>query len=253
MKSRPRRVSFTLIEVLFAIMIISALVALLVPALREAKEYGKMIQCTNNCRQLGQAMLMYAHDRSDTKLPNLRTSSGAVPAGQSNYWYWECLTRMNYLNEPYGASDTPPTNGVWRCPSVRDEDFFDPFAQLGGGGYGINGGYPLAGGKGQLIIYGDTVHDGGIRGSVALNQLTHPATTWLVGDSGGPKSIPAPNGGYWTIYRMWYGFSSSVNDDQPAGRHRGKVVACMADGHLETWPLASALTNKWDLFCQTSL
>src|SRR5213596_2928023 len=60
-----RRSGFTLVELLFVIVIVALLAALLLPALGKAKEQGRSSVCRNNMRQIALAMTLYADDNSD--------------------------------------------------------------------------------------------------------------------------------------------------------------------------------------------
>ena len=66
--------AFTLVELLVAIVVISILAALLLPALVGAKERARRTACTNHLRQFGIGLHLYATDHNDV-LPTGRSDS----------------------------------------------------------------------------------------------------------------------------------------------------------------------------------
>jgi prepilin-type N-terminal cleavage/methylation domain-containing protein len=110
-RSKSRRNGFTLVELLVVIAIIGVLIALLLPAAREA---ARRMQCNNNLKQIGLALHNY-HDVNDALPYNARANASIgrswsvaiFPFIEQQAVFSQLKFNINW-NIPYAGSPSNP-------------------------------------------------------------------------------------------------------------------------------------------------
>jgi prepilin-type N-terminal cleavage/methylation domain-containing protein len=119
-QNRKRKSSFTLIELLVVVAIIAVLIALLMPALGQARQMARLIQCQSLLTNIGKGMAYYANEFND-QLPMYYVNPSTSGRGE-NPTVWSAMlvggatsghagTGVNYIGlNPY-------TTNIYRCPN----------------------------------------------------------------------------------------------------------------------------------------
>ncbi|MCC9608668.1 DUF1559 domain-containing protein [Blastopirellula sp. JC732] len=99
-----RNHGFTLVELLVVIAIIGVLIALLLPAVQQAREAARRMQCSNNLKQLGLAFHNY-HDTYGKFMPGGLTPNVTYPLGwvPRLFPFFEQGTRYDAMEALYPA------------------------------------------------------------------------------------------------------------------------------------------------------
>lgn len=209
---RPDRTSrFTLIELLVVIAIIAILAAMLLPALRNARETAKKSVCTSNLKQIHSAMLNYVDD-NDEWMPSLWCWwRNDVPAA----WFGQALY------QGYGLGNYVPIEIFSACPSEKNRK------------YGLN------------ECFGSTGLGAGAwppkPPSIQIRKIRKPDRkvefidgTFEFNDDWCARPRITPWGGVWDAQRR-YGWE----------RHSLKPNYVCADGHVETQSYYEIDITSW--------
>jgi len=194
---------FTLIELLVVIAVIAILMAILLPALKAAREHGKRAVCLNNLRQLTLAWILYADDNDD----NICTAW----VGRKDCWVdiaGENASEATQVKAMKSGVLFPYVKNLrlYKCPTgVRGEMVtYSIVASMWGGST------PVSGGHDEELCFEKRA------------ELLRPGERIVFVDEG---KWPGSPWGVWHDRPMWW--------DIPTVRHSNGTDWGYADGHSE--------------------
>lgn len=238
MNRRNKNAAFTLMELLVVVAIIAILVALLIPAISQAKAKALRIQCANNVRQLGLGLQAFRTDNnfyppvenpiySNGKLKGALNWEGAIQ-DELHSRYSIPYKKSSGLGAPY------PPEGIWHCPSAFRPDDFP--GDLGYSDYGYNC-YGMSAktdknslGLGGQHIWTDLNFSLPATGE---SEVSMPSEMMAIGDgfAGGNGIIKDAGFILWRASGMDDYLGSTKRS---FARHQGHANVVFCDGHVES-------------------
>lgn len=207
MKSRRgAKAGFSLIDLIVVIAIIGILIAMLLPALANAKARQQRIHCIGNLHQLGIAL--------QTVLSNNHGYPMYI-GGRHEGWFYQLEVEGFGISQP---AQRFVESGVWHCPTARWRAAAPASEWHFSYGYNAYGSLTVGNNTNSPGLHGHYVPLSNTRSPIAESEVTAPADMIAIGESD-----------YLTFTR-----NQQYDFDKFPVRHQSKVNVLFCDSHVES-------------------
>jgi prepilin-type N-terminal cleavage/methylation domain-containing protein len=178
MNRAPR--AFTLVELLVVIAIIGTLVSLLLPAVQSARESARRMQCQNNLKQFGLALLQY-HDSYQAMPPAYWTHFQRFGPNSSTFgtpgWGWGALLLPRLEQKGiYDAMDIEGSTQLDGSTKTPAQTHLKVFRCPSDSGAKQNGNRLSYGTSNYVAVFGSLYDQANIGGSVVAGSMVKAGT-----------------------------------------------------------------------------
>ena len=220
---------FTLIELLVVIAIIAILASMLMPALQQARERGRAASCLSNCKQIGNAIMLYV-DANDAMIPQHSVTNPAK--GKVS---WAAILWNNKLvpDEKLFYCPTSTRRGTpsawtdYRVNKIASSNTYTEYID-----FGMNRMITLAPTNKPPRVY-------------KVTKVKSASQTMIISEC----NLPGQKKGCSTVAQGWNTVSTSNVIGSVAVRHKGSSNFIYFDGHAA--PMRNNCTIDPDLYTAT--